>query len=279
MNENKDYISFIPSVTPTKAKSDGDLWFLFYSHKILVKVTGSTLKIPTWNETKHLVPGNISEHFLGELRGLPCYTAELSEVSDLPSDLKFMDLRTAGTAMEEEMFFLGGRASQVHFWDATHKFCGKCGTETKQVPNERAKACPKCGFTSYPRISPAIITAITKGDKILLAHNANFPEGFYSVIAGYVEPGETFEECVKREVLEEVGVQVKNIKYFSSQPWPFPNSLMIAFTAEYAGGDIKVDGVEINHADWFDINNLPSLPSKISVASKLIHWFIESQKI
>jgi NAD+ diphosphatase len=279
MNENKDYISFIPSVTPMKAKADWDLWFVFYNNKILVKVSESTVQIPSWSEIKNLVLNYSNEHFLGELRGVPCYTIELTAISELPSDLKFMDLRTAGASIEEEMFFLSSKASQVLFWDATHKFCGKCGTETKQVPNERAKACPECGFTNYPRISPAIITAITKRDKILLAHNANFPQGFYSVIAGYVEPGETFEECVKREVLEEVGVQVKNIKYFGNQPWPFPNSLMIAFTAEYDSGDIKVDGVEINHADWFDVNNLPSLPSKISVASKLIHWFIESQKI
>jgi NAD+ diphosphatase len=126
----------------------------------------------------------------------------------------------------------------------------------------------------YPRISPAIIVAVTRDDEILLAHNNNFKQNRYSVIAGFVEPGETFEDCVKREVMEEVNVKVKNIKYFSSQPWPFPDSLMIAFTAEYDEGEIRPDGIEIGDAGWYKRDNLPEVPTNTSVAGRLIQWFL-----
>ena len=136
--------------------------------------------------------------------------------------------------------------------------------------DERAKECPKCGLLNYPRISPAIIVAVLKGNQILLARSRRFPGGFYSVLAGYVEPGETLEECVRREVFEEVGIEVKNIRYFGSQPWPFPDSQMIAFTAEYLSGDIKPDESEIVDAGWFLPENLPEIPGKISIARSLL---------
>jgi NAD+ diphosphatase len=146
------------------------------------------------------------------------------------------------------------------------------------MEGERAKVCPKCGYLAYPRIAPAIIVAILNGDKILLAHNRNFRNNIYSLIAGYVEPGETFEQCVAREVGEEVGIRVKNIKYFGSQPWPFPYSIMVAFTAEYDGGEITPDGFEIVDAGWYSHDNLPFIPAKGSVARKLIDLYIEKFK-
>jgi NAD+ diphosphatase len=276
--EENNYLSFLPGVISYKEKSHEDLWFIFCENKILVKASEDTLSIPTWNEVVSLNIEVKNEHFLGELRGISCYTMELSSIPTLSPELDFKNLRLSGDMMSEEMFFLSGRASQVLNWDNTHRFCSRCGSPTETVPGERAKRCPKCGFITYPRICPAIITSVIKDDKILLAHNNNFTEGLYSVIAGFVEPGETFEECVKREILEEVNIKVKNIKYFSNQPWPFPNSLMIAFTAEYESGEIDVDKIEIGHADWFSINNLPTLPSKTSVARKLINSFIENQK-
>jgi NAD+ diphosphatase len=276
--EENNYLSFLPEVIAYKEKSDNDLWFVFHENKILVIVKEESYAIPTWNDILKLNIDVKGEHFLGELRGTSCYTLELKAIPSLSPNLEFTEFRMAGDMMGEELFFLCGRASQVLYWDNTHKFCSRCGSATDFVHGERAKRCPECGFITYPRICPAIITAVTKDDKILLAHNSNFPEGLYSVIAGFVEPGETFEECVKREILEEVNIKVKNIKYFSNQPWPFPNSLMIAFTAEYESGEIDVDQVEIGHADWFSIDNLPTLPSKTSVARKLINSFIESQK-
>jgi len=142
--------------------------------------------------------------------------------------------------------------------------------------DERAKQCLRCGLTNYPRLNPAVIAAVLKGDQILLARNKRFKVPMFSVLAGFVEPGETLEACIEREILEEVGITVKNIRYFGSQPWPFPNSLMIGFVAEYAGGEITIDKQEIVEAGWFFKSNLPPVPSSISIARRLIDWFVDS---
>jgi NAD+ diphosphatase len=138
-----------------------------------------------------------------------------------------------------------------------------------------AKICPECGFINYTRISPAVIIAIIKNGKILMAKHSYGLKNRYALIAGFIEAGETLEEGVKREIMEEVGLKVKNIKYFGSQPWPFPNSLMIGFTAEYDGGEINVDGKEIVDAKWFDVDEVIPMPSKISISSELIEWYTE----
>ena len=129
---------------------------------------------------------------------------------------------------------------------------------------------------SFPRLSPAVITAVLKDDKILLSHYAAFRGNMHTIIAGFVEPGETLEECIKREILEEVGVRVRNIKYFGSQPWPFPNSLMIGFTAEYESGEISVDGTEISEAGWYGADNLPEIPPEVSIEREIIDWFVQN---
>ena len=160
-------------------------------------------------------------------------------------------------------------------WNQNHQFCGRCGTPTVNDRQELAKRCPKCDLKNYPRISPAIIVAVVKDDRLLLARAHRFPTEMYSVLAGFVEPGETLEECVIREVKEETGIDVKDITYFGSQPWPFPDSLMIAFTTRYAGGNIRIEQNEIAHADWFSAHNLPKIPGKLSIARQLIDWFID----
>ena len=158
-------------------------------------------------------------------------------------------------------------------WDRTHQYCGRCGTKTIDAEGERAKRCPNCGLSNYPRLSPSIIVRINRGDEILMARAFRFPPGMYSVLAGFVEPGETLEEAVEREVWEEVRIRVKNIRYFGSQPWPFPHSLMLGFTAEYAGGEIEIDQVEIEDAGWYSAANLPQLPPRLSIARRLIDDF------
>ncbi|MBW1850764.1 MAG: NAD(+) diphosphatase [Deltaproteobacteria bacterium] len=179
----------------------------------------------------------------------------------------------------EEVIQVAGLANQLRLWNLNHQFCGKCGNPTENKTDERAKICPQCGLINYPRLSPAIIVAVIKDKQILLAHSSRFPSKFYSVLAGFVEPGETLETCVKREVREEVGLDVKNICYFGSQPWPFPDSLMVAFTAEYAGGKITTDNCEIADANWFSADNLPDVPPRISIARELIDWFLNKSEI
>lgn len=165
---------------------------------------------------------------------------------------------------------LAGRATQLLDWQANHRFCGKCGKPTVMKSDEMAMLCPSCGLLAYPRISPAIMVLVRDGEKLLLARGPQFKPGVYSALAGFVEPGETLEQCAVREVREEVGIEIANLRYFSSQPWPFPNSLMVAFFADYAGGTIIPQPGEIEAAEWFTPTALPILPDPISISRRLI---------
>jgi NAD+ diphosphatase len=189
----------------------------------------------------------------------------------------FQGLRRLYDAVDETLFFLAGRARQIVDWDRTHQFCGQCGTPMGILSTERAKKCPRCGLLHFPHVSPAIIVLVKWGRKLLLGRSPQFPPGMYSVLAGFAEPGETLEEAVAREVQEEAGIRVKDIRYFGSQPWPFPHSLMIGFTANYASGVISLDGSELEDARWYTTDNLPTLPGSISIARKLIDWFLAKE--
>ncbi|HBX22927.1 MAG TPA: NAD(+) diphosphatase [Desulfotomaculum sp.] len=255
------------------------LWFVFYNQKLLVKINNDTIYIPNKEDLTELETQLTKEIYIGRLGNSPCFVAEVTnEPLSLPVGLNYESLRKLYIKSEDDIFRMAGRAHQIMNWVRKHQFCGQCGVPTKNKTDELAKECPSCGATSFPRISPAVIVAIVKEDKILLARNINFPTSFYSVLAGFVEPGETLEECVQREVQEEVGIEVKNIKYFGSQSWPFPDSLMIGFTAEYADGEIAVDNMELSHADWFSCCNMPAkIPGKRTIAGRLIEWFLEQK--
>ena len=164
-------------------------------------------------------------------------------------------------------------ARQLLHWRQTHRFCGVCGTPLTRHAQERAMLCAACGHIAYPRINPVVITLVHRGDQILLAHKAGGLYPFWSLVAGFVEANEALEETVVREIAEEVGVSVKNIRYAASQPWPYPNNLMIGFTAEYAGGEVTPDGDEIAEAGWFDRDHLPPIPTRVSIARRLIDAF------
>jgi NAD+ diphosphatase len=183
-------------------------------------------------------------------------------------------LRGLFTSLGEELWSIAGRVVQIVDWDATHRFCGRCATPTVRDPSERAKTCLSCGLRVHPRVAPAVIVLVRKGDLALLARGARFPAAFYSTLAGFVEPGESLEETVAREIREEVGIEVSHLRYFGSQPWPFPHSLMIGFNAEYAGGELKADGTEILDANWFSASALPVIPPKPSIARALIDAWV-----
>ena len=190
--------------------------------------------------------------------------------------VRSISLREAVMTMPKADFQHVAQAWQYAVFLRTHQFCGRCGSRMDRVSWEMAMHCHTCQHRCYPRVSPCIIVAIRHENKILLAQGERQQEsGWYSILAGFVESGETLEEAVHREVFEEVGVKVKNVEYFNSQPWPFPHSLMVGYIAEYDSGDIVVDGKEILKADWFDIDNLPVVPPKFSIAGRLIE---ESQK-
>jgi len=279
MHRESIYKRYKPQFNPTHNDKDQAYWFIFNSGNLMVHADDELVKIPFTPDLGLLDISPIKKLYLGTLEGYPCYCGEVDPKTPAPDKMVFADLRSLYHDLDEDLYLLAGRAIQVVNWDKNHQFCGKCGSATETKEDEMAKICPECGFTSFTRLSPAVITAIVKEGKLLMAKHSRTSGDMYGLIAGFMEAGETLEEAVKRETMEEVGLKVKNIKYFGNQPWPFPNSLMIAFTAEYESGSIKVDGHEIIDARWFSAHDLPRIPSKMSIAGELIEWYIEKYPV
>ncbi len=211
--------------------------------------------------------------FLGLLDGLPCWAAGVHHETPEPEQHRWEPLMALGMAWGTDEWLLAGRAVQLVEWQRTSRFCGACGAPTVPSPGERAMRCEGCGLGAYPRLAPAVIVLVRKGDRALLGAGRGFRGGMFSCLAGFVEPGETLEDAVRREVFEEVGLRLGAVEYFDSQPWPFPHSLMIGFHADWASGEITVDGDEIVAADWFPADELPPIPPPLSIARRLIdHW-------
>ena len=243
-------------------------WILRCEHHLLTIAGDGPAIFPTGTATDFGSPATALK--VGELHGLPCYAVDVPDCPEIP-DSEATPLRAIFQLAGPDIFALAGRATQLLDWQANHRFCGKCGTPTAMKENELAMQCPACGLLAYPRISPAVMVLVRDGDKLLLGRSPHFKPGVFSALAGFVEPGETLEECAAREVREEVGVEITNLRYFQSQPWPFPNSLMVAFFADYAGGTITPDPNEIEEAGWFALDALPILPEPISIARRLIN--------
>lgn len=206
--------------------------------------------------------------FLGLLDGRHCWAID---ADDLDGRDDFIDLRMLWGSVDEPTWVVAGRAVQLVEWQRTHRFCGRCGTPTVDAPGERARVCPDCELLAYPRLAPAVIMLVERDDgRALLARNAMFPSGIFSCLSGFVEPGETLEHAVRREVLEEVGIEVGEVDFRGSQPWPFPHQLMVGFGAQYVGGEIKIDGKEIVEAEWFTRTDAPVFPTNMSIAGRLI---------
>ncbi len=250
-------------------------WLLFQGNTVLVVNDGSPFPFPQDLNEINVSPDNIIN--LGEYKGYSIIGATITDF-DSNDSYQLTDFRKLyGIVNLEDIWFIGNSFQRVKF-EQEHKYCGKCGVITNNHKTESAKVCPNCGLMVYSKISPAVIMAVTKGDEILLAHSGQFQEKLFSVLAGFVEPGETLEQCVQREVMEEVGIEVKNINYFGSQPWPFSSSLMIAYTAEYDSGVITIDEDEIVEADWYKYDDLPMIPGTISIARRLIDSFVHSRQ-
>ena len=200
---------------------------------------------------------------IGEYQGKPCWLICQAQPTEMQS------VRRLLTA-DKLLFQLAGRGVQLAEFYRSHRWCGYCGTEMRRSLTEFACLCQHCGERYYPQIAPCIIVAIRKGENILLAQHQRHKQPIFTVLAGFVEAGETLEECVHREVMEESGIKVKNLRYVASQPWPFPHSLMCAFTADYESGEITIDPQELRSADWFHVSQLPRIPEVGTIARRLI---------
>lgn len=213
------------------------------------------------------------EHGIGHFDGEPVYLLMLDGPGEVPGS-QWQGLRAFMLNDDFDHYRVLAYAAQIATWADEHRFCGRCGAASVQIARERAMHCEACNLRAYPRISPSMIVLITRGDEILLARSPRFVTGVYSTLAGFAEPGESAEDCVVREVYEEVQLQVKNIQYVGSQCWPFPHSMMLGFHAEYAGGDIVPQVDEIEDAQWFRVDALPPLPMSRSIARYLIDLYV-----
>ena len=224
-----------------------------------------------WSEMKF-----INKHFLGYLGKRPCFVSCLDDSSPISDEMILSPLRSLLGRIPDSIFNIFSRSLQIDNWYISNQFCGGCGKGIKAHETERAMICECKNKLIYPTISPCIIVLVTNGEELLLAHNKNFPGEFYSTLAGFIEPGESAESAIEREVFEEVSVRIKNITYYGSQSWPFPSQLMLGYHAEYDEGLISPDGVEIDKADWFNFKELPQVPTgNISISGKLIESYIE----
>ncbi len=238
-------------------------------------------KVVVLDEHPDDVAPGLPRLLLGTLDGAACFAVDLDGdgVPDVVAhdlDDLLVPLRGLYGRVDDVRWTLAGRAVQLLDWDRSHRFCGRCASPTDPVPGERARGCPECGQLAFPRLAPAVIVLVDRDDgAALLARGRNFPVPMYSCLAGFVEPGETLEEAVEREVFEEVGVEIGDVRYVASQPWPFPHSLMIGFEARWQGGEIDIDEGEIADAGWYTPDALPMVPPRMSIARTLIDRWVE----
>ena len=272
-----EFVSLIVPREEMTTLSSPAWWFAIQENNVLVDQGSVSTRIPFLGDFAELGLPILRKHYLGQLGGHDCFTVEVPKGTNPPSGMRFEGLRQIYHLMGEMVFSLAGRALQIVDWDRTNQFCGRCGSKTRTLQTERAKECLQCGLLHFPRLAPAIIVLVTRDSEMLLARGRRFETPMYGAIAGFVEPGETLEAAVVREVREETGLRIKDIQYFGSQPWPFPHSLMIGFTAAYAGGEITLSDGENVDVRWFTADKLPQLPGKLSIAHKLIDSFLERQ--
>lgn len=264
---------FVPAPPPAASPGDGNArWVFFQEDRILVpeRLDDGLPAAPLENAGPP-VP-------LGRLNGADCWAATLPGGAPPPAGFQWVRLRELLNRLPEPEFRAAGYALHLFQWDRSHQFCPGCGNAlAAMAPEERTKTCTGCGTVHHPRIAPAVIVSVRRENQILLAHSARYRgEPIYSVVAGYVEVGETLDEAVRREIREEVSLRVRDIQFFDSQPWPFSGSLMTAFTARHDGGEIAVDGREILDAGWFSPGDLPRLPPPGSISRRLIDHFLST---
>jgi len=246
-------------------------WFIFFNDQLLLQKKGETYTIP-YSINPPVTVKNVLEVNL--LEDMPACTASMDTPLEETAEYLPMGLRASYDYLDPVLHKLAGKAYELIYWDQHSRFCPSCGTKTV-MQTTISKQCPNCKYEIYPVVSPAILVLIRKGDAILLVHARNFRGSFYGLVAGFLETGETLEECVRREVMEETGLEINNITYFGNQPWPYPSNLMVGFIADYVSGTIRLQDEELSEGAFFTKDNLPELPRKLSLARKMIDWWLE----
>ena len=246
-------------------------WFIFFNDQLLLQKKGETYTIP-YSINPPVPVKNVLEVSL--LEDMPACTASVDTPLEETAEYLPMGLRASYDYLDPVLHKIAGKAYELIYWDQHSRFCPSCGTKTV-MQTTISKQCPNCKYEIYPVVSPAILVRIRKGDAILLVHARNFRGSFYGLVAGFLETGETLEECVRREVMEETGLEINNITYFGNQPWPYPSNLMVGFIADYVSGTIRLQDEELSEGAFFTKDNLPELPRKLSLARKMIDWWLE----
>lgn len=248
-------------------------WFIFYKDQVLLEKKENSYTIPFRTEAP-IVHNGHTVHELTSLDGYACKTVTIDVPIEENDQYKMVELRGTYDYIPRRLFHVAGKAREILHWDKTSSYCPVCGAQTQQFM-PIAKKCPECAYEMFPSISTAILALVRKEDAILLVRAHNFRGTFHGLVAGFLETGETLEQCVKREVCEETGLTIDNVTYFGNQPWPFPSGLMVGFVADYVSGEIRLQDEELSEAAFYTKDNLPELPRRLSLARKMIDWWIE----
>jgi NAD+ diphosphatase len=273
---NRDILGaeFAPAKRGDKPTTAEGHWILVQGQNLLVVPDGDSFRLPTGRCPVAL--DDAAPFWLGTYRDAPCWVVPIGAEAAPPAGLSretMVPMR--GARMPDELLSLGGMAMQALWWESTSGHCPRCGTPTVRIENEWGKKCPRCAYEHYPHLHPATIVLVRDGNRVLLTRKAEWAPGRYALIAGFVDNGESLESCVAREIKEEAGVDVKDIRYVGSQNWPFPSQMMIGFVATYAGGDLVIDKEELEDACWFPCGALPSLPSRHSISRFIIDHYAQ----
>ena len=262
---------FEPAKKGAKPPETEGHWLIVQNQGLIVVPEGEGLRLPT-GQRPAVLDGVSGEPFwLGTFKDTPCWVAELPREATLPPEVHRETLiPMQGTKLPDDLLSLGGMAMQALWWESTSGHCPRCGERTTRIEGEWGKSCPRCQYEHYPHLHPAVIVLVRDGNRCLLARKAIWAPGRYALVAGFVDNGESLEGAVRREVKEEVGVDVDDIQYVGSQNWPFPSQLMVGFVARYAGGEVTVDREELEDARWFPKGQLPSRPSHHSIAGFIL---------
>lgn len=252
-------------------------WFVFYKNELLLKKhSHESFDIPLSDSAPtELKPWTHVHNITPMDDGTEVKTYQADSYPAVDDSYELCDLRKSFYKLPQNLYLKAGKCEEILYWDMNTRYCGVCGGPMK-MHTDISKRCTQCGKEVWPQLSTAVIVLISRGDDVLLVHARNFKSNFYGLVAGFVETGETLEEALQREVMEETGITIRNIRYYASQPWPYPCGLMVGFYAEYVSGDIRLQQSELSAGGWFDYRHLPQIPEKLSIARRLIdHWIAQ----